>query len=201
MDPDGDRCFNCWARGHTRFTCRELRRLFCFNCGRRNVTMRNCPRCSDEHLSYLRGRDQVRSGTHSGEVRPPPPAASTAATTAGPSTAPTTSRAFHRSELSPAAASGRSTTEATTTATTVTELPTTVAGPSPGMGRRRSRWDQAETATTPPVPPPPAVPTPATNLGGGISGPMTVLEYFASVSHLPPDLQAVLLRAFMAQDQ
>ena len=43
VDPDGDRCFNCWARGHTRFICREPRRLFCFNCGRRNVTMRNCP--------------------------------------------------------------------------------------------------------------------------------------------------------------
>ena len=180
MDPDGDPCFNCWARGHMRFIRREPRRLFCFNCGRRNVAMRNCPRCSDEHLSYLRG--------------------STADTTAGPSTAPTTSRAFHRSELLPAAA-GRSTTGATATATTVTELPITVAGPSPGMGRRRSQWDQAETATTPPVPPPPPVSTPTTNPSGGISGPMTVLEYFASVSHLPPHLQAVLLRAFTAQSQ
>ena len=55
VDPNGDRCFICWARGHTRFICREPRRLFCFNCGRRNVTIRNFSRCSDEHLSYLRG--------------------------------------------------------------------------------------------------------------------------------------------------
>ena len=33
-----------------------------------------------------------------------------------------------------------------------------MAGPSLGMSRRRSWWDQAETATARPVPPPPPMP-------------------------------------------
>ena len=75
------------------------------------------------------------------------------------------------------------------------------AGLAPGATRRRSQRDQAETATVPqPLPPPPAA-TPANPTSRGTLGPMTVLEYFATVSHLPPNLQTVLLRAFVAQGQ
>ena len=85
VDPDGDRCFNCWARGHTRFVCPEPRRLSCFNCGRRNVTMRNCPRCAYEHLSYLRGRDQMRVRGQPENSRPSPNPGNVARASTGPS--------------------------------------------------------------------------------------------------------------------
>lgn len=40
------RCYNCGLNGHVFTNCRKPRNLFCFNCGHKNVTKRNCPKCS-----------------------------------------------------------------------------------------------------------------------------------------------------------
>ena len=39
-------CWNCKKEGHRHSECPEPRRIFCFRCGKLEVTRPNCPRCS-----------------------------------------------------------------------------------------------------------------------------------------------------------
>ena len=158
--------------------------------------MRACPLCADEHLSYLRERDQLGARHRSAGPQASPSPRNVPGASAGP---PSTSGVVAAQGPRPAATSEPVVTATAPAVATIGGL-AVGAGLVPGATRRRSRWDQAEPATVPqPRPPPAAFLADATS--GGTLWPMTVLEYFASVSHLPPDLQAVLLRAFMAQGQ
>jgi hypothetical protein len=38
-------CWNCDAQGHGFRRCRKSRKLFCFKCGKKNVTVKNCDVC------------------------------------------------------------------------------------------------------------------------------------------------------------
>ena len=60
-DPPHGSCFNCRKGGHTRFNCREPPTLLCFNCGRRGTNLRECPRCGEAHLEYLRAQGDRRN--------------------------------------------------------------------------------------------------------------------------------------------
>lgn len=54
VDPPPYACFNCWDWGHSVFDCKEPQTTpFCYNCGRREVDMMNCPRCGDRHREFL----------------------------------------------------------------------------------------------------------------------------------------------------
>ena len=52
---------NCRRGGHNRFNCREPPTLFCFNCGRRGTNLRECLRCGEAHLEYLRAQGDRRN--------------------------------------------------------------------------------------------------------------------------------------------
>ena len=54
LDPPPFTCFNCWGRGHPALRCPlPQQRVFCFNCGRRDVDLSQCPRCSEPHRRYI----------------------------------------------------------------------------------------------------------------------------------------------------
>ena len=166
-DPPRDACFNCRQGGHTRFNSREPPSLFCYNCGRRETTLRACPRCGEAHLEYLReqgratrhdvrGRRSGQSPEPRGDRRYPPippPARhqhlESRGGHAGPSTAPPAIQAS--AEM-----------------------------PPPAQDERR-RETPGSTQATPSAP----------RLG--------LTDYFASIQHLPGDLQETLLRAYLAQ--
>lgn len=58
LDPPPYRCFSCWERGHMSRACTfPLIALFCRNCGRRDVDLENCPRCSRAYRRELDKRD------------------------------------------------------------------------------------------------------------------------------------------------
>lgn len=38
-------CWNCTRQGHLFKDCRERRNTFCYTCGKRDFTSRNCPDC------------------------------------------------------------------------------------------------------------------------------------------------------------
>ncbi|KAL7292814.1 hypothetical protein TKK_0005409 [Trichogramma kaykai] len=56
LDPPPFACFNCWGEGHNKSWCREPRRRFCSNCGRRGVDLIDCPRCKVAHNDYMTQR-------------------------------------------------------------------------------------------------------------------------------------------------
>lgn len=41
------KCWNCTKIGHRQSNCPEPRRVHCFKCGEPNVTIRSCPKCSE----------------------------------------------------------------------------------------------------------------------------------------------------------
>ncbi|XP_043470590.1 cardiomyopathy-associated protein 5-like [Leptopilina heterotoma] len=52
-DPPPFCCFNCWERGHRVVDCpHPIRHQFCRNCGRRETTIRNCPRCAEAYHRF-----------------------------------------------------------------------------------------------------------------------------------------------------
>ncbi|XP_043470191.1 uncharacterized protein LOC122503635 [Leptopilina heterotoma] len=54
VDPPPGVCHNCWCRGHGVNRCRAPRIEMCNNCGRREVVLMNCPRCSRVHKLDMR---------------------------------------------------------------------------------------------------------------------------------------------------
>lgn len=54
LDPPPYSCFNCWQRGHEANYCpSKIKRLHCLNCGRRRVSVHNCPRCGEQSKRYV----------------------------------------------------------------------------------------------------------------------------------------------------
>ncbi|XP_043476267.1 uncharacterized protein LOC122507548 [Leptopilina heterotoma] len=53
LDPPPFCCFNCWERGHRVVDCPHLiRHQFFRNCGRRETTVKNCPRCAEAYCRF-----------------------------------------------------------------------------------------------------------------------------------------------------
>ena len=76
VDPPLGSCFNCWQRGHVALRCpRPKQRNYCFNCGRVNVDMTVCPRCSGPHRRYIEeifgSRRSTSTRTHDEGSRAP----------------------------------------------------------------------------------------------------------------------------------
>lgn len=44
-DHQGPMCWNCRPRGHVFRNCQEPRKIFCYRCGKENVTSVGCPTC------------------------------------------------------------------------------------------------------------------------------------------------------------
>ena len=171
LDPAPGACFNCRRKGHSRAACGEPQNVYCYNCGRKGTTLLACPRCGEAHREHLRRQGSARIGgsSSSGSQRSPP--------------------RRRRDAPHPPSALGAS---------------------------RTSRRDQPGASTdsrpgpstaTPPRPTPPA-PSPAravaanpgeSTIETAPAARPTLVEYFASISHLAGDLQEVLLRAFLAQ--
>ncbi|OXU29053.1 hypothetical protein TSAR_015168 [Trichomalopsis sarcophagae] len=62
LDPPPHRCFSCWERGHLSRTCMNpLISLFCRNCGRRDVDLEDCPRCSRAHRRESAKKDTAEA--------------------------------------------------------------------------------------------------------------------------------------------
>lgn len=40
-------CWNCQKRGHIARNCTETRKLYCYRCGRKEVTVKTCPTCAE----------------------------------------------------------------------------------------------------------------------------------------------------------
>uniref|UniRef100_A0ABD2VS84 CCHC-type domain-containing protein n=1 Tax=Trichogramma kaykai TaxID=54128 RepID=A0ABD2VS84_9HYME len=56
LNPPPFVCFNCWGKGQNKSWCREARRRFCSNCGRKGVDLTDCPRCKVAHNEYTTQR-------------------------------------------------------------------------------------------------------------------------------------------------
>ncbi|XP_043482013.1 uncharacterized protein LOC122511051 [Leptopilina heterotoma] len=63
IDPPPRCCQNCWRKGHKKSQCtKKVTEAHCDNCGRKYVTVANCPRCAPGYRKYLmRGKRNYRS--------------------------------------------------------------------------------------------------------------------------------------------
>lgn len=51
FDPPGRSCFKCWDSRHETPNCQqEARFLYCFNCGRKDIELQDCPRCREAFI-------------------------------------------------------------------------------------------------------------------------------------------------------
>ncbi|XP_051172067.1 uncharacterized protein LOC127288574 [Leptopilina boulardi] len=58
VDPPPHVCQNCWLRGHRRQECpKKVTESCCYNCGRKYVTLINCPRCKEAHERFLEKKE------------------------------------------------------------------------------------------------------------------------------------------------
>ena len=52
LDTRSDKCFNCLEQGHKRSNCdKPQTEKYCYVCGKRNFTRKDCPNCKKEYMS------------------------------------------------------------------------------------------------------------------------------------------------------
>ena len=71
LDPLPGACFNCRRRGHSRAAYHEPRTNFCYNYGRQETTLRDCPRCGEVHQEYVREQERRVETPSRESLRPP----------------------------------------------------------------------------------------------------------------------------------
>ncbi|XP_014208103.1 uncharacterized protein LOC106639154 [Copidosoma floridanum] len=59
IDPPPRACFNCWKVGHVFTDCPLPQRYMCPNCGRREVDLLSCPRCSRTYIEWMEDKRKV----------------------------------------------------------------------------------------------------------------------------------------------
>ena len=171
LDPLPGACFNCRRKGHSRAACGAPPSVFCYNCGRKGTTLLACPRCGEAHREYLRIQGTARNGepSSSGTQRSP---------TRRRRDAPPSPPAIGTTRASRWDQPGAPTTSQSRPATDTPSQPTS---PAPPPARTVAAHPGAAPIETAPAARP------------------TLVEYFASISHLAGDLQEALYRAFLAQ--
>lgn len=55
------KCWNCDKLGHSYQICEEVRKIFCYLCGYKNVTCKNCPKCS-QNFQFLGNKKEPPPG-------------------------------------------------------------------------------------------------------------------------------------------
>lgn len=168
VDPPARSCFACWEKGHNSNRCPNPDPgEYCRNCGRREVVVTNCPRCSKRHARFLAERMGAQRPDSVTGPRPSP---------VGPSQQPSTSTVTspgRNLELRPASDRSR-------------EAPGRYArSPDPGLGnhpatRISRRTGPSSARLNRNIPP--------------LEDQVTLLAYATEVvAHLPPDRQAEIL--------
>ena len=171
LDPLLGACFNCRQRGDSKGACHEPRTIFCYNCGRQETTLRDCPRCGEVHKEYVREQGSLRRVETPSRESPRPPRRRDASL-------PSASQ--HRTSRGdqPSISGPETSTSSRTGATAI---------PAPPSSRPDNTGHIELPGSIPTTRATPTTPS------------LTLVVYFSTISHLPGDLQEALLRAFLAQ--